>query len=85
VMQLKTNEEIDVSCTWGDGPDVCVNIYYDHKKLDRWTKGFFPMDFTGDEAIEIGHKLIQAGEQAKELDRCYEDYMKSERKNENSE
>lgn len=81
-MELRTGDKINLSCTWGDGPDVCVNIYHDPEKRAHWAKGFFPMDLTGDEAIEIGHKLIQAGEHAKELDRCYDDYMKNEVENE---
>lgn len=82
-MKLRTNDTIDISCTWGDGPDVCVNIRRDPEKQKIWPKGFFPIDFTGDEAIVMGRKLIEAGEQAKKMDRFYRDYMENEEKNEN--
>ncbi|KKN98988.1 hypothetical protein LCGC14_0142330 [marine sediment metagenome] len=66
---LKTGDEVSISCTWGEGPDVCVNVELDLEKMGNyWPKGFFPMDFTGDEAIMIGRKLIECGNRAKELD-----------------
>ena len=67
-MKIKTGDKIDISCTWGDGPDVCVNIYRDSVKCDGWRDGFFPLDFTRGEAIKIGQKLIEAGKQAKKMD-----------------
>lgn len=69
--KLATGDKFCSSCTWGDGPDVCVNIHFDHKRLAKnyMGEGFLPLDFTSDEAIEIGRALIQAGEQAKELER----------------
>lgn len=70
-MQLKTDDKIDISCTWGEGPDVCVNIHRSPEKCSNWPVGFFPIDLTGDEAIEIGRKLIEAGTQAKEMDRQF--------------
>jgi len=79
-MELTTGDKIDISCTWGDGPDVCVNIYYDYRRHKHLTKGFFPLDFTGEEAIVIGRKLIQAGQQAKRLDVSVEKYFDNERK-----
>lgn len=79
LMELRTNDKIDISCTWGDGPDVCVNVHFDPKKRACWRDGFFPMDFTGDEAIEAGERLIEAGKQAKEHDRFYDDYIKGEK------
>ncbi len=83
-IQLKTGDRINLSCTWGDGPDVCVNIYRDSVKVKGWKDGIFPLDFTGDEAIEMGQKLIQAGERAKEMDLIYADYMEKEENNEDS-
>ena len=68
--KLAGGNEISLSCTWGDGPDVAVNIHFDHEKLAKNFRGsgFLPLDLTGDEAIEIGHALIQAGVQANELE-----------------
>jgi len=77
-MDLNTGDTIDISCTWGDGPDVCVNIKRDIEKLRNWSKGFFPIDFTGDEAILIGQRLIECGKQAKEMDRCAAEYFENE-------
>jgi hypothetical protein len=74
--KLATGDEIGLSCTWGDGPDVCVNIQFDPKKRANYKgEGFFPIDFTGDEAIEIGLALMQAGQQAKALDKAYMEYF----------
>lgn len=71
-----SKDEINVSCTWGDGPDVCVNIKYDPKQTRQNfnLNGFFPLDFTGDEAIRMGYLLIQAGQQAKRMDDSYRQY-----------
>ncbi len=68
--KLTAGDEISLSCTWGDGPDVAVNIHFDHDRLARSYRGegFLPLDLTSDEAIEIGRAMIQAGEQAKELE-----------------
>ena len=67
-METVCGQKVEIGCTWGDGPDVCVNINYPPEKLKRWTKGFFPIDFTGDEAILIGNLLIKCGKQAKAMD-----------------
>lgn len=77
-MKLTTGDKIDISCTWGDGPDVCVNIKHDPKKRICWPDGFFPIDLTADEANDIGKRLIEASKQAKEIDRSYRDRMKNE-------
>ena len=79
-MELKTGDIVKISCTWGDGPDVCVNIHHDSKKRKNWPEGFFPMDLTGDEAVLIGHRLIECGKQAKEMDRFAEQYFENEGK-----
>ena len=69
-MKLTAGDEISLSCTWGDGPDVAVNIKFDQDRLARSYRGegFLALDLTGEEAIEIGHALIQAGVQANELE-----------------
>lgn len=66
-------DKIDISCTWGDGPDVCVNIYRNPESpsLNDYDNEFVPLDFTGDEAIKMGHMLIEAGRQAKKMDDLY--------------
>lgn len=79
-MELKTGDIVDISCTWGDGPDVCVNIHHDPKKRKNYSEGFFPMDFTGDEAILIGRRLIKCGKQAKEMDYSVKQYFENEGK-----
>lgn len=73
-METACGQKVEIGCTWGDGPDVCVNINYKPEELKRWTKGFFPLDFTGDEAILIGSLLIKCGTQAKEMDDSYRRY-----------
>ncbi len=72
---LHCKMKISVSCTWGDGPDVCVNINYPLEGLKNWSKGFFPLDFTGDEAIKIGEALIKAGKEAKSWDESVMKYF----------
>jgi len=81
-MELKTGDKIDISCTWADGPDVCINIHHDPKLRKNWPEGFFPIDFTGDEAIAIGNTLIQYGKQAKQLDVVAQQYFEDKEKNE---
>ncbi len=68
--KLTAGDEISLSCTWGDGPDVAVNIHFDHERLARNYRGqgFLPLNLTSDEATEIGLALLQAGAQAKELE-----------------
>ncbi len=82
-MKLRTGDKIDISCTWGDGPDVCVNIRRDSIKCKGYSKGFFPLDLTGDEAIDIGQKLIIAGKQAKEIDDSLDEYYENEKEKDN--
>lgn len=73
-MQLKTGDKVSVSCTWGEGPDVWVNIYRDSVKVKGWKDGIFPMNFTSEEAIQMGQMLIQAGKRAKELEQIAIDH-----------
>jgi len=76
-LKTRTGDDISISCTWGDGPDVCVNIKYD-PKLTRThfnLNGFFPLDLTGDEAISVGNQLIISGNHAKSLDKSYQEYL----------
>lgn len=80
--KLETGDKVHLSCTWGDGPDVCVNIYRNPFEINNWPKGFIPIDLTGDEAIAIGCTLIQIGEQAKKIDCSYYYCMKNKEKGE---
>lgn len=74
-MQIVNGQKIDISCTWGEGPDVCVNIYDNHVFRKGYTKGFYPLDFTAEEAIQIGKSLIDAGEQAQRMKREIEELL----------
>lgn len=63
------DEEISTSCTWGDGPDVAMNIKRSQKHIDTWGPKFVPLDLTAQQAITLGNQLIMGGRQAMSLEK----------------
>ncbi len=46
--------EVNVFCSWGEGPDVGLNIVRSDDSLKTWPPKFLPIDMTAEEAIQIG-------------------------------
>lgn len=77
---------INVSCTWGDGPDVMVSfenhpfILYEDPKNDappkgKWKHGYVTMgsfDMSADEAETLAYLLRDAARKARALEKGYE-------------
>jgi len=61
---------INVTCTWGDGPDVLVTC-------DRVCDKTY-IDLTADEALKLAVMLVAAAASAKELQKSCEEYHKDE-------
>lgn len=78
-MKFKLGDErIDIECTWGDGPDVLMNIHRSKEHVQYWKAGFVPLDLTADQAIRMGHNLIDRGLRALELEQIAQEYMEKE-------
>ena len=72
----------NASCTWGDGPDVLLDIkddtfiLYEDPKYHPPPRGYYQhgyvtkgsMDLTADEALTLAFELTQAANSAKELE-----------------
>lgn len=76
---------IKAVCTWGDGPDVMVDlngtrlILYEKPFLGKWEHGIVSkgsLDLTVVEAEAFGQQLLNAAKQAKDL---YREYSESQR------
>ncbi len=79
-------------CTWGDGPDVLVDLnnttvvlyedpWSDPPPRGKWahgcvSKGSF--DLTAEEAKALAAELISAAEQAEHLDKSYTDHCEAQ-------
>ena len=71
-------ENIKVSCTWGDGPDVllslegkCLMLHEHPIDYNKSTHGFISkgsIDLTAKEALDLAQTLINAAKQALDLD-----------------
>lgn len=75
-------------CTWGDGPDVLVDLdnttialyeapWSDPPPRGRWAHGCISkgsFDLTSEEAEKLGYELIAAAEQSKELDKSFSEH-----------
>jgi hypothetical protein len=73
---------IDATCTWGDGPDVMMTfkdyrfVLYEDPKHTKPPQGDYAhgyvtkgsTDLTADEALILAARLIDAANNAKELD-----------------
>lgn len=74
------------TCTWGEGPDVMVNLngtmlilYEDPTDKDRWTHGSISegaFDLTADEAEELANALLASAKAARDLNKSYNEYMR---------
>lgn len=85
-------------CTWGDGPDVLVDLdnttvalyeapWSDPPPRGRWAHGCISkgsFDLTSEEAEKLGYELIAAAEQSKELDRMCAEHDEAEETAENN-
>jgi hypothetical protein len=70
--------EVTVFCSWGDGPDVGLNIRYQPKQGEATTE-FRSLDFlNGKQAIEFAKALIECGLQAIDMDKGYADHVINE-------
>ncbi len=59
---------VNINCTFGEGPDVALDITAPIDRLENThSRGFIPIDLTFDEAIAIGSALIEAASDAKRL------------------
>ena len=81
------------TCTWGDGPDVLVElkgtgvILYEKPKHNKPPRGDFKhgfitegsFDLTVEEAEIFGNELLLAAKQAREIISSYCEYMKGEK------
>lgn len=59
--------KIDVSCAWGDGPDVAMNLHPSKKEQEgirQFGDDLIPVDLTAKEAKELSSKLFMAAMQA---------------------
>lgn len=56
--------QIDISCTAGEGPDICVNIHCDKKIVDQFMGNIYPIDFTIEEARKMAAALLYAANNA---------------------
>lgn len=69
-------------CTWGDGPDVLlvldgtpVVLYENPDNFKHWTHGTVcngSADFTAAEARALAEQLLQAAQQAEDMDKQLE-------------
>jgi len=83
-MKFKTYDGVEWSagCTWGDGPDVAINIKVPEKyatiiQNQLKTRDIF-LDLTAEEAQKLGHALVSAGDKAAEIEEGYYGYLKAE-------
>ncbi len=74
-MKLKLgNEQVNISCTWGDGPDVLFDLHRSEKHMETWKGNLVPLDLTAEEAIHMGKHLISCGKQALALEQVAKDH-----------
>jgi len=59
---------VQVNCTFGEGPDVALDITAPLDRLEgNHPRGFIPIDLSSDEAIALGQLLIESGKEAQRL------------------
>lgn len=56
--------QIDISCTAGEGPDVCVNVHCDKKIVNRFMGNIYPIDLTVEEARKMAAVLTHMADSA---------------------
>lgn len=81
----KIKMEIKIACTWGDGPDVAMNLHpseADQEGMMMFGDDLIPVDLTADEAMALAGELLVAARQAKELEELAATYADEELKKE---
>jgi hypothetical protein len=83
------------SCTWGEGPDVILDLdgslmvlYENPHDKEAWTHGAISdgsLDLTAAEAEELGIQLITASKQARDLSKSAQEYFDGEETRPNQE
>jgi len=83
--KLNEGNMIKASCTWGEAEDVLLAfdgtpfmLYENPKWKDRGVHGFVEKgsaSLTAAEAEVLGHQLLAAAAQARQLDKSAEDYF----------
>lgn len=68
---------IDVFCSWGDGPDVGINLKRSEEEAKRYrnSQNLFFVDLTAKEARNMAAKLVAAAESAERMDRQATEYF----------
>ena len=86
-----SENKINASCTWGDGPDVVVSfqgkrvILYEDPTMKGWKHGYVEsgsFDLTSKEAFKLAGELINSATGAEEMEKSLKDYMDQEGKKE---
>lgn len=77
---------IHVDCTWGDGPDVAMNLHpseEEQKGIKMFSDDLIPIDLTVEEARELAGKLLMSAMQADLLEQAASSHYveKEEEKN----
>lgn len=69
--------KIDVNCTWGDGPDVAMNLHpskEEQEGMKIFSDDLIPVDFTVEEARKLANKLLISAMQAELLEQAASSY-----------
>lgn len=62
--------KISPTCTWGDGPDVCINLTRTDRERSAYTDpNFWAIDLTALEAVDLAANLVRCAMQAMQMDR----------------
>lgn len=79
------------TCTWGEGPDVIVELdgtsvmlYENPSRFEQGVHGYVSkgsFDFTAKEAREFARQLIKAADESDEWDRKAFDFFEAQEKN----
>lgn len=81
-----------VSCTWGDGPDIVLDLsgstlilFEDPINKDKWKNGTVSngnMDLTAQEAKQLAQDLLMAAQEVEELEKiCLDHDMRESNEN----
>lgn len=69
-------QKVSMSCTWGEGSDVSINIQRTQRHFNKYTDPLFvPLDLTAQEAIEFGKHLMKCGIDAMKCNLDYANYV----------
>lgn len=59
-------DEVTIECTWGDGPDILMDIT---RQIGKHSEEAFNFDLKASEAREIARALLLAADQSDEMER----------------